>query len=117
MPMALNGTRAAGDLAVGQHSAIQAGRCAPLAGPGGMSVKKLPSGRWFAELKSGRSYVTGKAFDSRREAQAWYGRERAVLAGGVDPRAGRATVRTLLPTWLEVRRHSVAAKTYVADAA
>jgi integrase len=36
---------------------------------------------------------------------------------GVDPRAGRATVRTLLPVWLEERKHSVSAKTYMADAA
>lgn len=73
--------------------------------------------KWFAELKAGRTYVGGKAFDSKREAQAWYERERAALAGGVDPRAGRATVRTLLPVWLDERRHSVSAKTYTADAA
>jgi integrase len=82
-----------------------------------VSIKKLPSGKWFAELKAGRTYVGGKAFDSKREAQAWYERERAALAGGVDPRAGRATVRTLLPVWLDERRHSVSAKTYTADAA
>ena len=75
-----------------------------------MSVRKLASGRWFAELKAGRTYVAGKAFDTKREAQAWYNRERAALAGGVDPRAGRATVRTLLPIWLEERRHSVSAQ-------
>ena len=77
----------------------------------------MASGRWFAELKAGRTYVAGKAFDTKREAQAWYNRERAALAGGVDPRAGRATVRTLLPIWLDERRHSVSAKTYTADAA
>ena len=82
-----------------------------------MSDRKLRSGRWFAELKSGRAYVGGKAFGTKREAQAWLDRKRAALVGGVDPRAGRATVRTLLPVWLEERRHSVAAKTYVADAA
>ena len=62
-----------------------------------MSIRKLASGRWFAELKAGRTYVTGKAFDTKREAQAWYSRERAALVGGVDPRAGRATVRELVP--------------------
>jgi len=82
-----------------------------------MSVRKLASGRWFAELKAGRTYVAGKAFDTKREAQAWYNRERAALAGGIDPRAGRETVRALFPVWLDQRRHSVSAKTYVADAA
>jgi integrase len=82
-----------------------------------VSIRKLASGRWFAELKAGRTYVGGKAFDTKREAQAWYSRERAALMGGVDPRAGRETVRSLFPVWLEERRHSVSAKTYVADAA
>lgn len=38
--------------------------------------------------------------------------ERAELAGGVDPRAGRERVRDVLTRWLEVRRTTVAAKTY-----
>ena len=83
----------------------------------GLTIRKLPSGRWFAVLKSGRSYVSGRTFDTRRDAQAWLAREQAALAGGVDPRAGRSTVRALLPVWLEERKHSVSAKTYVADAA
>jgi integrase len=74
-------------------------------------------GRFRAILKSGRTYVGGRTFDTRREAQAWLNREQASLAGGVDPRAGKAQVRTLLPVWLEERRHAVAAKTYTADAA
>ena len=59
----------------------------------------------------------GKTFDTRRDAQAWLTRERAGLAGGIDPRAGRTTVRKLLPTWLEEQRVTVTAKTYVADSA
>ena len=59
----------------------------------------------------------GKTFDTRRDAQAWLTRERAALAGGVDPRAGRIAVRKLVPTWLEERRVTVSAKTYVADSA
>ena len=82
-----------------------------------MTVRKQPSGRWFAVLKSGRAYVAGRTFGTRREAQAWLAREEAALAGGIDPRAGRPTVRVLLPVWLEERRHSVSAKTYIADAA
>ena len=44
-------------------------------------------------------------------------RERAALAGIADPRAGRRTLRVLLPEWLEQREHEVSRKTYVADAA
>jgi integrase len=80
-------------------------------------IRKQPSGRFRAVLKSGRAYVAGRTFDTRREAQAWLARERAALAGGVDPRAGKASVRSLLPVWLEERRHTVASKTYIADAA
>lgn len=82
-----------------------------------MTVRKEPSGRFRAVLKSGRTYVGGRTFDTRREAQAWLTREKAGLAGGVDPRAGKPTVRALLPVWLEERRHTVSAKTYVSDAA
>lgn len=82
-----------------------------------MSIRKLPSGRWHARLKSGRQYVAGKTFDTKREASAWLARERAALAGGIDPRAGRTTVRRLLPVWLEERKDTVARKTYVSDAA
>ena len=68
-------------------------------------------------MKSGRQQVASRTFDTRREATAWVARERAALAGGVDPRAGRRTVRVLLPEWLEEREHAVSRKTYVADAA
>ncbi|HEX5534455.1 MAG TPA: hypothetical protein VFX33_12005 [Actinomycetales bacterium] len=43
--------------------------------------------------------------------------QRAALARGVDPRAGRRTVRVLLPEWLAEREHAVSRKTYVADRA
>lgn len=39
----------------------------------------------------------------------------AALAGGVDPRAGRRTVRVLVPEWLHEREHAVSRKTFVAD--
>ncbi|HYN29706.1 MAG TPA: site-specific integrase [Dermatophilaceae bacterium] len=82
-----------------------------------MTVIKLPSGRWQARLKVGREYAGTRTFDTKAQAAAWLARERAAAAGGVDPRAGRAPVGTLLPQWLEERQHTVAAKTYVADAA
>jgi integrase len=80
-----------------------------------MGVSKHTSGRWRAVLKNGRSYVQGKSFDTRREAEAWLARERAALAGGVDPRAGQITVRKAFATYMESRRHTVAVKTYRAD--
>ncbi|WP_392508184.1 tyrosine-type recombinase/integrase [Naumannella halotolerans] len=82
-----------------------------------MTIRKEPSGRFRAVLKSGRTYVAGRTFDTKREATAWLNRERAALSGGVDPRAGRETVAKLLPIWLEERKDSVSAKTYVADRA
>jgi len=80
-------------------------------------IIKLESGRFQARLKSGRAFLTSRTFDTKREAQAWLTRERAALSGGIDPRAGRATVRALLPTWLEERQVTVSAKTFVADQA
>jgi hypothetical protein len=79
------------------------------------SVVRLENGRYRAKLKSGRVDVASRVFDTRREARAWLDRERAALAGGVDPRAGRERVRDVLPRWLAVRRSTVAAKTYRAD--
>lgn len=80
-----------------------------------MSVRRTPGGRWRGVVKSGRQQVASRTFTTRREASAWVSRERAALAGGVDPRAGRRTVRVLVPEWLAEREHSVSRKTYVAD--
>jgi integrase len=72
--------------------------------------------RWRAKLKSGRVDVGSQVFDTKTEAQAWLRREKAALAGGIDPRAGKERVRSALDRWLEVRRVTVARKTYKADA-
>lgn len=82
-----------------------------------MSVRKTPGGRWRGIVKAGREQVGSKTFDTRREATAWVARERAALAGGIDPRAGKRTVRRLLPEWLAEREHTVSRKTFIADAA
>ena len=82
-----------------------------------MTILKQPSGKFRAVLKVGRVYAASRTFTTKRDAQAWLARERAALAGGVDPRAGRTTVRALLPVWLEERAHSVSRKTYVSDKA
>lgn len=77
-----------------------------------MPVRKDRSGRWRATLKSGREYVASKTFDTKREADAWLGRERAALAGGIDPRAGQMLVRKAYVAYLVSRRDTVAVKTY-----
>lgn len=73
------------------------------------------NGRYYARLKSGREFVAGRTFDTQREAKAWLTRERAALDGGIDPRAGRERMRLAVTRWLEVRRTTVAPKTYRAD--
>ncbi len=80
-------------------------------------ISKTPSGRFLARVKSGRQFVASRTFDTRREAAEWLVRERAALAGGVDPRAGRQRVQPLLVEWLELRSYTVSAKTYKSDRA
>jgi integrase len=80
-----------------------------------MSIQKTPGGRWRAKLKNGRVDVASKVFDTRREGEAWLSRERAAMAGGIDPRAGRERVGAALVRWLDVRRTTVSANTYATD--
>jgi integrase len=81
-----------------------------------MSVQKQPNGRFRARLKSGRTNVASRTFDTKREAEQWLARERAALVRGIDPRAGQQRVRALLDPWLASRRASVSANTYRIDA-
>lgn len=76
-----------------------------------------PFRSFTAKLKSGREFVASRTFDTRREAAVWLSRERAALAGGIDPRAGRQRLRPLLEQWLQVREVTVAVKTRQSDAA
>lgn len=80
-----------------------------------MAVQQEKSGRWRARLKHGREAVASKTFDTKREAEAWLARERASLAGGVDPRAGKIAVRRAFATWLVDREGTVAMKTTKSD--
>ena len=82
-----------------------------------MSVRKTPGGRWRGVVKAGRQQVASRTFTTRCEAQAWVNRERAAIAGGVDPRAGRRTLRVLIPEWLLERKHVVSRKTFISDSA
>lgn len=80
-----------------------------------MAVRKEPSGRWRAVVKSGRLYVGGRTFDTKSAAVAWEQRQRAALDGMSDARAGRQLVRDALGEWLDWRRGQVAESTYATD--
>lgn len=80
-----------------------------------MAVRKEPSGRWRAVIKSGRTYVAGRTFDTKSAAVAWEHRQRAALDGLSDARAGRQLVRDALTEWLGWRRGQVAESTHATD--
>ena len=108
--------RATRDVDVEDLPALSALRCRELVGEGlRVSISKTRNGRFRARLKSGRVNVASKVFDTKREATAWLARERAALAGGVDPRAGKERVRDAVQRWLVIRSTTVAQKTYRAD--
>lgn len=81
-----------------------------------MAIEKTSGGRFRAKVKHGRTLVASRTFDTHREAKVWHDRQKALLAGGWDPRAGKGLVRTVLPEWVEHRRTTVAAKTWRTDA-
>ena len=81
-----------------------------------MTIRKTPGGRFRAQLKSGRTIVGSRTFDTKTEASNWLKREKAALDGGIDPRAGKERVNVVLARWLLVRKVTVAANTYKADA-
>lgn len=66
-------------------------------------------------VKSGRQYVAGRTFDTKRDAVAWEHRQRAALAGVTDPRAGRVVVKVAAAEWLSSRRGRVAESTHARD--
>lgn len=80
-----------------------------------MAVVKTPSGRWRGKVKQGRLTLKTKTFNTRREAAAWVERQKAILDGGVDLKAGKQTLGYYLPEYLEQRRYQVAQTTYNTD--
>lgn len=78
-------------------------------------TRKLPSGKFEGIAKDGRVRLGSRTFRLQRDAQAWAERLETAAAGGLDVRAGKATVKTLLPVWLEHRSHTVSANTVRAD--
>ena len=82
----------------------------------GVSVDKLPSGRFRARVKRGRQVVSTKSFDRKKDALAWEAAERVRLAGGFDPRLGKTTtVAAAVTEFLADREGRVAASTVATD--
>lgn len=80
-----------------------------------MAVRKEPSGRWRAVIKSGRQYVAGRTFDTKSAAVAWETRQRAALDGVPDLRAGRVALVDAMDEWHSWRRGRVAESTWKRD--
>lgn len=117
VPVAYSGDRAAGDLVGTVASSVRARRRRGLVARGrGVSVDKLPSGRFRARVKRGRHVVSTKTFDRKKDALAWEAAERVRLAGGFDPRLGKSTtVAAALAEFLSDREGRVAASTVATD--
>lgn len=78
-------------------------------------ARKLPSGRFQGVAKSGRVIIGTRTFTRRADAVGWARRTETAAAGGIDVRAGKVAVRTLLPEWVDLRRRTVAPKTARTD--
>lgn len=78
-------------------------------------TRKLPSGKFLGIAKDGRTRLGSKAFTKQRDAKAWAERLETAAAGGLDVKAGKSRLKTLIPQWLEYREHAVAPLTLVAD--
>ncbi|HET7386177.1 MAG TPA: tyrosine-type recombinase/integrase [Nocardioidaceae bacterium] len=76
-------------------------------------ITKQANGRWRARYRDVSGHEHSARFDRRVEAQRWLDEVTASLVTGtyVDPKAGRATVGELAPTWLKVKS-SKKPKTY-----
>ena len=111
------GDGAASDMGVAVTPSVCAvGRGGVVGRGGGVSVDKLPSGRFRARVKRGRLVVSTKTFDRKKDALAWEAAERVQLAGGFDPRLGKATtVSVAVAEFLSDRAGRVAASTVATD--
>lgn len=71
--------------------------------------------RWKVQIRSGREYVTGRTFDTEREAVRWETAEKAKLSDGYSPALGRVRVGDYLAEWIAWRSPRVQSRTLTAD--
>jgi integrase len=78
-----------------------------------MTIRKTPNDRWQAIVKSGRVQVASRTFDLRRDAEAWHASQVRALDLGefVDPKAGKASLGSVLERWIEERKGTVSSTT------
>ena len=78
------------------------------------SIKRQPNGRYQARYRDAKGAEHSQRFDKKKSAQDWLDSVTTATRTGtyVDPRAGRATVGDLAPTWLMVKSAKVKPKTY-----
>ena len=78
-------------------------------------ARRTPNGSWRGVAKQGRTTLATKTFKLKREAIDWANRIEAVAEGGLDVKAGRVRVGTILPEWLDVRENTVSKTTQTTD--
>ncbi|HVV77348.1 MAG TPA: site-specific integrase [Mycobacteriales bacterium] len=78
-------------------------------------VVQLPSGRWQARIKQGRTFVESRTFDLKREAVDWHNRRKATLSATRDVRRAREPVAVAIAPWLSARQDRVQRSTYLVD--
>lgn len=82
-----------------------------------MAINQLPSGKWRVRVKASGRVVADRAFDFKRDAEAWEREQKRDLSLSkfVDPRKGRESVRDVAKRWMDSRAASVASSTLRAE--
>lgn len=84
-----------------------------------MSIQRHVQGgkvRWKVQVRQGRTFIGGKTFDTKRDAERWEAAEKAKLVDGYNPRLGRVSLGDYADEWLNWRSERVQRKTHQADA-
>ena len=80
-------------------------------------ISKTKEGSWCVKIKSHGRQVTSRTFKRRGDALNWEAEQKRLLQTGdwIDPRLGQEALGSVVDRWLEIRKTSVAGKTYQTD--
>ena len=78
-------------------------------------ARRTPNGQYRGVAKSGRVTLATKTFRLKRDAVDWAQRVEKQAEGGMDVKAGKARLKTLIPQWLEYREATVSSTTFTTD--